>query len=111
MAYIWPRQRIRCGVVRPVTASYVEMTLAALDLVRVLAAVPAWWSDTGVVWSGITPLVGGGGKADYLFAANDNGTGTKAYVGVSNGSNRLGIPSIWWNGTSWGYSGIKAYLK
>lgn len=56
---------------------------------------PAWWSDSGTGWSGITPFTGdvtGDGKADYVWIADDNGVGTKAYVGVSNGSSSFGIP-------------------
>jgi hypothetical protein len=73
---------------------------------------PAWWSDTGVGWSGITPLVGdvtGDNKADYIFAANDNGTGIKVYVAASSGSG-FGAPSEWWSGPGWSYANSKFSL-
>ena len=72
----------------------------------------AWWSDPNTGWAGITPLVGdvnGDGKADFIFLANNNGVGTNAYVALSTGSG-FGIPQLWWNGTGYGYSGIKAAL-
>ncbi|MGY0234205.1 CHAP domain-containing protein [Longispora urticae] len=73
---------------------------------------PAWWSDPGTGWSGVTPLAGdvnGDRKADYVFLANAGADGTRAYVALSNGS-RLSAPQLWWNGAGYGYTGIKAAL-
>src|SRR4029450_13716002 len=73
---------------------------------------PAWWSDTGVGWSGITPLVSdvtGDNKADYIFAANDHGTRIKVYVAASSGSG-FGGPPEWWSGPGWSYANSKFSL-
>jgi surface antigen len=68
-----------------------------------------WWDGTGWGWAGITPLVADvdhSGKADYILLSDESGTGTAAHVGTSNGST-FSTLQLWWNGTSWGYSGIK----
>ena len=74
----------------------------------------AWWQDSSVGWSGITPMVGdltGDGRVDYTFLANDNNTGVKFYVAATNAQgNGFGAPALWRNLPGWGYSGIKPSL-
>jgi hypothetical protein len=71
-----------------------------------------WWNGTGFGWVGVTPLVGdvnGDRKADYVYLTNEGANGTKAFVALSTGSG-LTAPQLWWNGTGYGYGGIKASL-
>lgn len=69
-----------------------------------------WWSDTGISWSGMTPMVGdtnGDKKADYIFLTNEGANGTKAFVAKSNGSSGFNAAELWHNITDMTYSGIK----
>lgn len=71
-----------------------------------------WWDGTGYGWSGVTPLVGdvnGDHKADLVFLTDEGANGTKAFVSLSNGPS-FGVPQLWWTGTGFMYSGIKASL-
>ena len=71
-----------------------------------------WWSNAGIDWSNITPLVGdvtGDGKADYVYAVNNNNTGINVYVAASTGSG-FSAPQLWWNGTGWSYNYSKFNL-
>jgi surface antigen len=74
----------------------------------------AWWSDSGVGWSGMTPMLGdvtNDGRADYVFAANDNNAGIKVYVAATNAqATGFGTPSLWSNLVGWSYTYSKIRL-
>jgi len=72
-----------------------------------------WWNGSVYGWSGVTPLVrdvNGDRRADFVYLTNEGANGTKAFVALSTGSGWI-APQLWWNGTGWGYSGIKGYLS
>jgi hypothetical protein len=70
-----------------------------------------WWVDPYTPFPNATPLAGdvnGDDKADYVYLVA-TASGTDAWVATSNGTS-FNAATRWWNGTGWGYSGIKASL-
>lgn len=70
-----------------------------------------WWHDIYTDWSSMKPLVGdvtGDGKADLVYLI-PTASGTQAWVLRSNG-NSYQSPQLWWNGSGYQFSGIKAAI-
>ncbi|GIH06658.1 hypothetical protein Rhe02_47250 [Rhizocola hellebori] len=70
-----------------------------------------WWFDIYTDWTNMTPLIGdvtGDKVADYTFTT-PSPTGVKAWMLKSTYAG-LAQPQVWWDGSGWVYSRIKANL-